>query len=189
MESAELIRILKNGGIGVLATDTLYGLVGCALLPEPVARIYCVRKRTNNKPLILLIGSIADLEIFGISPESSEVKIAKKYWPGKVSVILPCDNKKFEYLHRGAKSLAFRLPDAPELLEILKETGPLVAPSANPEGKPPALTIEESKKYFGDEIDFYKDSGKTESEPSVLLKIEGDKVFVLRSGKIFDINL
>jgi membrane-associated protein len=180
----EVVRILKTGGIGVLPTDTIYGLVGCALSEESVARIYQVRKRSPEKPLIVLISGIKDIQLFGISEESPEVKIARRSWPGKVSIILPCDNPKFEYLHRGTKTLAFRLPDKRELLEILEETGPLVAPSANHEGKQPALTIKEARAYFENEVDFYEDGGIIPSEPSTILKITGEEIIIIREGSV-----
>jgi len=184
MDKDGIISLLKNGGIGVLATDTLYGVVGKALSEEIVERIYKVRRRNPDKPLIILISSIQDLEFFGISPESEEVNLAQKYWPGKVSIILPCADARFRYLHRGTNSLAFRLPEKPDLLQILKETGPLVAPSANYEGYPPAYTIEEAYKYFGDEVDFYEDSGEVKSEPSTIIKIEGNQTFLVRKGVV-----
>ncbi|MCK9352442.1 MAG: L-threonylcarbamoyladenylate synthase [Candidatus Pacebacteria bacterium] len=182
MTKNEIIQILKNGGIGVLPTDTLYGLVGRALVPETVARIYRVRKRSPEKPLIILISSVNELELFGVSKDREEVKAAQGFWPGKVSIILPCHDPKFEYLHRGTNTLAFRLPDKPDLLELLKETGPLAAPSANPEGEPPALTAEEAKKYFGSDADFYDDVGIIRSEPSAIIKITGNKIDVIRGN-------
>ena len=176
----DIIEILKNGGIGIFPTDTLYGSVGSALNPSVVERIYKVRKRSDGKPFIVLIHEIKDLESFGILIQSEEVKTAQTYWPGPVSIILPCDNPQFEYLHRGTKSIAFRLPADIELHNFLKETGPLVAPSANTEGNPPALTIEEAKNYFEDEVDFYVDEGKKEALPSKILKIVGSSVTTLR---------
>ncbi|TRZ53321.1 hypothetical protein D4R99_01030 [bacterium] len=178
----EVIRILKKGGIGVLPTDTIYGLVGCALASETVEHLYQVRKRSPEKPFIILIGEVKDLELFGIREDCEEVKTARMSWPGKVSIILPCDNPNFEYLHRGTKMLAFRLPDDQKLSEILKETGPLVAPSVNHEGKPFASTIEEAKNYFGNEIDFYEDGGVIDSEPSAILKIIGSEITIIRGG-------
>jgi len=182
MQDQDIINILKNGGIGVLATDTLYGLVGSAFNTEAVERIFRVRKRRPDKPLIVLVHSIKDLELFGISESSVEVKEAQKYWPGKVSIILPCPDLKFEYLHRGKQTIAFRLPDKPRLLEILKETGPLVAPSVNHEGEPPAHTIAEAKNYFGNDSDFYEDEGLLLSEPSLIIKIIGTETTVIRKG-------
>jgi L-threonylcarbamoyladenylate synthase len=173
-------QILSNGGVGVLPTDTIYGIVGSALNPRTVARIYKLRRRNLKKPMIILIGSLGDLRLFGITPDRATLKILKKFWPGNVSIILPCKIKRFLYLHRGTKALAFRLPKPIWLCQLLQKTGPLVAPSANWEGKLPARTIGEAKKYFGKEVDFYVDAGLMNSTPSMLIKIEKGKVIVLR---------
>jgi len=164
-------KILSAGGIGVLPTDTIYGLVGSALKPEMVRRIYKLRKRNRKKPMIILIGSLDDLAMFGIKVGPGLKKVLSKFWSGKVSVILPCCAKKFLYLHRGTKALAFRMPKVIWLRRLLKDTGPLVAPSANLEGLPPAKTIAEAKEYFGSTADFYVDRGKLESAPSTLVEI------------------
>ena len=112
-------------------------------------------------------------------------KVLDKIWPGQVSVILPCESDKFEYLHRGTKALAIRFPDKKDLLELLKETGPLIAPSANFEGEPPALTIKEARDYFGDKVDFYEDAGKLDSQPSTLISLNKDgKIRILRQGEV-----
>ena len=87
----------------------------------------------------------------------------------------------FKYLHCGTKSLAFRLPDKKSLQKILKVTGPLVAPSANPEDLPPAKTITEAKNYFGDQINFYL-PGKTNTAPSTLIEIIDKKIIIRREG-------
>jgi L-threonylcarbamoyladenylate synthase len=182
MERKQVIDILKNRGIGVLPTDTLYGIVGQALSREAVERIYKVRKRSPDKPLIVLISSPEDLELFGIPIDKGPGRVAQRFWPGRVSVIVPCDKSEFEYLHRGTKTLAFRLPEKQELVELLKETGPLVAPSANLSGEMPSLTTEEAKRYFGASVDFYIDEGLIQSEPSSIIQITGHKILIIREG-------
>lgn len=175
---------LKNKGICVLSTDTIYGIVGSALDKKSVERIYRLRKRSPVKPMIILIGSLRDLHMFGATPSAATQKYLREVWPGKVSVILEIVNHrsrtKFKYLHRGMNALAFRLPKPLWLRQLLGKTGPLVAPSANWEGKPPAKTIREAKKYFGGNVDFYLDAGRVDSRPSKLIKIENGKIIVLR---------
>ncbi len=154
-----------------------------------------IKNRTNGKGFIVLISSVDDLKIFGIQPsettksflyppEVSEQRRVQKFWPGKVSVVLESGSEDFCYLCPKDKTIAFRLPDKPELIEILKQTGPLVAPSANPEGQPPAKNIAEAEKYFGSAVDFYEDNGNLDSLPSTLVRIVGDKVEVLRAGAV-----
>lgn len=194
----KIVNILKKGGIGVLPTDTLYGLVGSALQEKTTERIYGVRRRSPDKPFIILLNNGKEIEKFGIPIEKGVGKVAQSYWPGKVSIVLRIPEtfedfpenffrEKFLYLHRGTNTLAFRVPDDEKLRELLKETGPLVAPSANPEGKLPALTIEEAKKYFGDTMDFYIDAGMRQSEPSTLIEICPNKILILREGAVKDV--
>ncbi|RJQ30368.1 threonylcarbamoyl-AMP synthase [Candidatus Parcubacteria bacterium] len=189
----EAAKFLKEGKIGIIPTDTLYGIVGQALNKAAVERIYGVRKRNPDKPMIILISSLDDLGLFGVEiripgKNVEEANFAnhaiKQLWPGKVSIILPVKTEaaqeKLSYLHRGTNTLAFRLPDKKELLDLLAQTGPLVAPSANLEGLPPAKTIKEAENYFGDDVDFYVDGGKLDNSPSKLLKIEDGKIIELR---------
>jgi L-threonylcarbamoyladenylate synthase len=182
MDTKKAVNILNKGGIGILATDTIYGIVGQAVRRKTVERIYGVKGRNPKKPFIILISSIAELKKFNIQhPYKLEfVRMLDKVWPGKVSIIFPCPHEKFSYLHRGTKALAFRLPNKKSLINILKKTGPLVAPSANPEGLPPAINLKEAKKYFGENIDFYLAGGTVKGKPSKLVKIIGRNIVVIR---------
>ena len=179
----EITKSILQGKIGVIPTDTIYGIVGSALQPETVEKIYRLRKRALDKPFIILISSLNDLNHFNIQLTQKQKDFLKRYWPNPLSVVLPVNDEKFKYLHRGTNSLAFRMPKDEKLTDLLRNTGPLVAPSANFEGDKPSETIEETKKYFGDEIDFYVDSGKIKSMPSTLISLNKDGTFiVLRQG-------
>lgn len=177
--------MLLSGFVGVLPTDTLYGLVGCALKKETVERIYKLRKRELKKPMIVLVSSIDDLEIFNITLDLRQKGVLKKIWPGKVSVVLECRGKKFQHLHRGKESIAFRVPSDAWLRKLLKKTGPLVAPSANLAGEKPAATYAQARKYFDEKIDFYVDFGRLSSKPSTLINLDKKgTVQVLREGAV-----
>ncbi len=182
MDADDVVDQIHTGAVGVLPTDTLYGLVGSALIPETVEKIYEIKKRSPEKPLIVLISSIDDLERFGVVVSDALRIRLEEFWPGPVSIILPTIDETFEYLSRGQGTIAFRLPDNDELLEFLAATGPLVAPSANPEGLPPAETIAEAKEYFGDSANFYLEGGQKHGKPSRLVVIDEDgNVSTLRS--------
>ena len=178
----QVIQLLKSGKIGVMPTDTIYGLVGSALNPQVVEEIYKLRKRSLAKPMIILIASLNDLNQFNIKLSEHQKKLLEKLWPNPVSVILPCSSKSFEYLHRGKNSLAFRMPKNKMLLKILKRVGPMVAPSANFEGEKHAENIKEAKNYFKDKISFYLDDGIIKSLPSTLISLKDNKIKLLRPG-------
>jgi L-threonylcarbamoyladenylate synthase len=178
----KILAILAKGGVGVMPTDTTYGLVGVAFSETTVGRIYKLKGRDTQKPYIILISGVEDLAKFDIFPDQAAKNVLEKVWPGKVSVILSCKNAKFAYLHRGGNSLAFRVPDKDDLRAMLRESGPTVAPSANIEGQPPAKSIEEAKKYFGDRVDFYQDGGAIESLPSTIVSLLNGMLTIVRSG-------
>jgi len=174
-----ITETLMHRGIGIIASGTLYGIVGQALNHNAVQRIYAVKQRTPTKPFIILIHDISDLALFNVVVTQTMQESLKTYWPGPVSIILECNDPSFEYLHRDTDSLAFRMPAKPEVQEILKFTGPLVAPSANPEGMPPAHDIAAARNYFGDSVDFYSE-GSVNDKASKIIKITGRGIEVIR---------
>lgn len=184
-----LIYFLKAGKIGVMPTDTVYGIVGSALNPKTVEEIYQLRKRSSDKPMIILISDIFDLTGFDINISKNQEIFLKHVWPNPVSVILPCQKEKFKYLHRGTNSLAFRIPGNEILIKIMKKVGPLVAPSANYESDLPAETIMDAKRYFGEDISFYLDEGEIKSKPSTIIELGKNGQFKLvREGAFIPIS-
>lgn len=179
----KVVKLLKDGKVGVIPTDTIYGIVGSALNSKTVEEIYRLRKRAKDKPMIILISSLEDLKKFGINVNKKQNEFLQKHWPNPLSVVLKCNDKKFNYLHRSTNSLAFRMPKNEQLSNILKKTGPLVVPSANVEGEKPAENIDQAKKYFGNQVDFYLDGGTINSTSSTLVGFENDSVKILRQGK------
>ena len=155
MYSDTLPLILSGNGIAVMKTDTIYGIVGKADSREAVERVYQAKGRTPSKSPIVLISSVTQL--FD-SYEPNVLNRLKEYWPGPNSIILP-SQKAPEWIRRENHSVAYRLPDSPGLQALIEKAGPLIAPSANPEGLPPALTIAEARSYFGNSVDWYEDGG------------------------------
>ncbi len=174
-------NILKKGGVIVAPTDTLYGILARAEDKKAVERVYKIKGRNTKKPFIILINSEKDLEKFVIK-HSDILKNVGMFVGKKVSFILNCESKKFEYLHRGNKSLAFRIisPRNRNLYKLIKNVGPLVAPSANPEGLKPAKSILEAKKYFNKQIDLYINGGNRNAKPSTIISLLGEKIEILR---------
>lgn len=171
---------LRSGSVGVIPTDTIYGVVGSAAEKKTVERVYKIRRRGPKKPFIILIHSAVALKEFGIKLDKYHRQFLKEAWPGPISVVLPVTDKRFAYLHRGGKSLAFRVPADPALRAMLAKTGPLVAPSANTEGSRPATTIQEAQKYFGPNVEFYMDAGRIAGKPSTLIDFTGKQPVILR---------
>lgn len=178
LEKASLL--LKEGLIGVIPIDTIYCLLVSAFNKKVVKKIYQLKKGDPKEPIIILISSQKDLKKFGVRVNWWQKRILEKFWPGKTSFILKCPWQKFSYLHRGSKTLAFRVPAKKELLKLLSITGPLVAFSANWEGFQPAVNIAQAKKCFGKKV-FYLNAGERRWKPSTLIDLTKNKLEVLRS--------
>jgi L-threonylcarbamoyladenylate synthase len=170
--------MLKSGAVGVLPTDTVYGLVCQASNADAVKRLY-LTKRREKKPGTIIASSIEQLVELGITRRY--LKAVEQYWPGAISVIIPCDD--LEHVHLGLRSVAVRVTDNKSLIEVLKATGPLLSTSTNHPGQPTANTIPEAHDYFGDQVDFYVDGGDlTGRLPSTVIRVIDDTVEVLRQG-------
>jgi L-threonylcarbamoyladenylate synthase len=153
---------------------------------KAIEKLYEIKERDKSKALIVLISSLKDLEKFSIKIGKEEVKILAKFWPGEVSVLLPCKSLKWKHIHRGTKEIAFRMIGNKNinLFNLLKKVGPVVAPSANLESFAPAETIKEAKSYFGSKVDLYINSGRRKGDPSTLIRIKKGNVEILRQGKV-----
>lgn len=178
----ELVKAAYSLGLAaVIPTDTIYGVTALALDRKGVAGLYKLRKRDTKKPFIILISSLNDLALFGVELSNSERIWLKNVWPNKLTVILPCKQKEYTYLHRGSKTLAFRMPDNKWLRELIKTVGPIVAPSSNIEGGKFAETIEEAYNYFGDQS-IYLDIGRVKGDSSTIVSLENNFRIIRQGG-------
>lgn len=169
--ASDVIETLLGGGLAVIRTDTLYGVVARASDEEAVQKVYELKGRDQTKSPIVLIASLSQL--YDV-PSRKDLNYLSSVWPGKVSVILSSRHAP-EWLKRGNNSVAYRIPADEKLCELLKKTGPLIAPSANPQGMSPAKTIDEAMSYFDDKVDIYVDGGEVQDDaPSRLVKLHHD---------------
>ncbi|MDB5182098.1 MAG: hypothetical protein JWP13_861 [Candidatus Saccharibacteria bacterium] len=181
LQDPAIAKHLLEGGVGVVPTDTVYGVVAQATRPEAAARVYAVKVR-DNKPGTVIAADIDQLVDLGIKRRYL-VPVAQ-YWPGAISVIIPC-GPELGHLHLGLNSLAMRIPDDPALLELLRTTGPLLTSSANLTGQPTSVNVQQAKDYFGDTVDFYVDGGDLSGRlPSTLVRVLDDELEVLRQGSV-----
>jgi tRNA threonylcarbamoyl adenosine modification protein (Sua5/YciO/YrdC/YwlC family) len=172
-------KLLKPGAVGVIPTDTLYGLVARAADQAAVARLYALKDR-HHKPGTVIAASIDQLVDLGI--KRRYLTAVQQFWPGAVSVEIP---HQIGYLNQDTGRQAFRIPDDEKLLELLRQTGPLQTTSANLPDKTPAATVEEAKRIFGDSVDFYVDGGDlSEHQPSTIIRIVDDAIEVIREGAV-----
>lgn len=175
------VVIIKNDGIGVIPTDTIYGIVAPLFSKNAVERIFVAKNRPQDKRVgTILISSPDQINKY---VDSKKLFMAQTFWPGPVSVELPVVHS-LEYAHRGNGTLAFRMPNDQELLDFIAKTGPLASSSANIADGEPSVDINQAMKIFGSKVDFYIDKGDlSDHQPSKIIKIhDNGEIEVIREG-------
>lgn len=153
-----------------MRTDTIYGLLARANDEAAVEKIYRLKNRAADKQCIVLIASASDVPRYGMSIE--QYSLGEKL---PTSVVVPASDEP-AWLLRGGKDIAYRIVRSDFLRAVIEQTGPLVAPSANPEGRPPARSVAEAQNYFGDKVDMYVDGGTVPRtiHPSRIIRLNKD---------------
>ncbi len=145
-EISDLTSKLKMGSLALFPTDTLPAI--CSY-PKYSQKIWTIKKRPLNKPLILMGGCLDDLFKF-VHPCAIEdgLQMAKIYWPGALTIILPSKGNISEYLNCNSNSIGFRVPALKLARELLIKSGPLATTSANISGKSPVKDALEASIQF-----------------------------------------
>lgn len=169
---------LSQGGLAVLRTDTIYGIVARAHDPEAVRRLYDAKHRNPEKSCIILVSDASDIP--GLS-EAHLAKYLELHSQRPTTLVVPVEDIFFPHLVKPHGTLAFRLITRGELHTLIQDTGPLLAPSANLEGMPPAASIDQAIDYFGDRVQMYVDGGTVKhAQPSRIMALEAGRLKVLR---------
>lgn len=177
----ELVALLKADAVGVLPTDTLYGLVARAASPTAVEKLYALKHR-EKKPGTTIAATAEQLIELGIDTEM--VRNVAKYWPASLSIVLPLGDE-LEHIHQGLGESPFRVVADESLQMLLEQTGPLMTSSANLPGEPPAQDLAQAQAYFGDHVDFYVDGGFVgDRQPSTIAQYNNGTLTVLRQGAV-----
>ncbi len=181
MNIGQISEMLLGGAVGVLPTDTVYGLVARAVDRMAVGRLYELKSR-EQKPGTIIAASVDQLVELGV--DGSCLDAVARFWPNPISVVISVDGS-LDYLSQTIGSLAFRVVADPEIIKLLNVTGPLLTSSANLPGQPVASTVTQAKGYFGNQVDFYVDGGDLSGRlASTIIKLEGGIIRVLRQGSI-----
>lgn len=166
-----MFDVTESAHVFVCPTDTIYGLSARVQDIDAIKRIAELKGRGESAGFITLIPDIDALTQFGVELLPRHRTVLEKLWPGPVSVVLKADTKTWAHIAAGKDTLAFRVPQYPELLALLREVGPLVSTSANKHGETPAQSIKEARAVFGDGVDAYIDAGVHNGEASTIIQI------------------
>lgn len=181
---ARCASIVKEGGVVVFPTDTIYG-IGCdPFNDQAVGRIFAIKGRDEKKPLPVLAYSVKDAEKI-VSLGITGRALAEKYWPGALTIVAPIvDLKISRRVTAGGRSLAVRVPANECVLSLLRRCRYIVGTSANPSGGRPLKSSQEVLDSSLDGYDALLDGGPVEKGvESTIVDVTG-KPKVLREGAI-----
>ena len=152
--------IIKEGGLVAIPTETVYGLGADGLNPQAVAKIFQTKGRPQDNPLILHVADAADLEALCHSIPESAYRLAERFWPGPLTMVLPARDTVPKSTRAGLPSVAVRCPDCHITRQIIRLSGvPIAAPSANISGKPSTTTAQHVYDDHAGKIPLIVDGG------------------------------
>ncbi len=173
--------MLLQGSVGVMPTDTIYGLVARAADEQAVAKLYALKQR-EHKPGTVIAASVEQLVMLGVPKRY--LTAVEHLWPNSLSVEIPL-GQRLTYLHQETGRQAYRVVADEEVRAVLEQTGPLVTSSANHPGQPGSTTIQQAIDYFDNKVDFYVDGGDLSGRaPSTIIRVVDDAIEVLREGAV-----
>ncbi len=179
-------KILKNGGIVAIPTETVYGLAANAFDPAAIKKIFEAKGRPQDNPLIVHIWEIGQLETLcrDIPPEA--YKLASAFWPGPLTIVLKKKDCVPDEVTAGLPNVAVRFPSHPVAHEIIKAAGvPLAAPSANKSGSPSPTCAAHVLSDLDGKIDAVVDGGECGvGVESTVVSLIGERPRLLRPGGI-----
>lgn len=181
----QAIHELQSGGIVALPTETVYGLAASIHHPEAIQKVFAVKGRPSDNPLIVHISDLAQLNDYVKQLPPAFEKLAQAFWPGSLSLVLEADTKVIpDIVRAGLPTVAIRVPSHPLTLEVLAKTGPLVMPSANLSGKPSATAAQHVVDDFGDAVPVVDGGECVQGVESTILIYRNNRWVVARQGAI-----
>lgn len=178
--------ILRGGGLVAIPTETVYGLGADGLNPDAVLKIFEAKGRPQDNPLILHIAEPVQLQDFCRGIPDSAWKLAERFWPGPLTIVLPCRDSVPRRTTANLDTVAVRCPRCAVTREIIRLAGvPVAAPSANLSGKPSTTTAQHVLHDMDGRIDAIVDDGPCDvGVESTIVDLSGEKPRLLRPGGV-----
>jgi L-threonylcarbamoyladenylate synthase len=182
---ASAAAAVKNGGLVVLPTDTVYGLGVDAFDSSAVAALLSAKGRGRDMPVGVLVGSWHTIDGLALMVPQSTRDLIRAFWPGALSLVVRQAPSLQWDLGDARGTVMLRMPLHPVAIELLREVGPMGVSSANVSGRPPAVDAGEARNQLGDLVDVYLDAGPAAQQAaSTILDLTGPEPRILRSGPV-----
>lgn len=180
----EVVRIIAEGGIVAFPTESFYGLGVDATNPHAIKRLFKIKKRDPDLPILILISSLRELPKYAISIPSEAKRMGKKFWPGGLTMIFQSSPLLPSVLTAGKGKVGIRISSHPLAHALTRALNvPITGTSANISGRPPCIIADQVVKCFGEDLDLVLDGGRTQGKyPSTMLDVTVDPPSIIRKG-------
>ena len=181
----DIIKTLKDGKLVIMPTDTIYGIIGDATNEDVINKVYEVKERPHDKPLLILVSNLSMLhELVTEIPKETE-KIINKFWPGPLTILFKKSSKVSDALTANSALVAIRMPKDKRLLNIMNHLNrPLISTSANISSHNAITNPNQLEEKMKEKIDLIVDEGTVNNEASTLITIVNGKIEILREGSL-----
>lgn len=178
-------QAVRDGGLIVLPTDTVYGIGADAFTPDAVQDLLMAKGRGRDVPPPVLVGDPAVLHALAVDVPDSAEDLANAFWPGALTLILRAQPSLTWDLGETRGTVALRMPDDETALALLRRTGPLAVSSANRHGRPAALSVMDAATQLGDQVSIYLDGGPARiGTSSTIIDLTVEPPQIVREGAL-----
>lgn len=177
-------QVILSGDVVAVPTESFYGLAVHALNEKAIERLFAVKQRREDNPLLILIDSNETLDSYAINVSNRARKLMERFWPGGLTMVLFANPSLPSSLTAGTGKIGIRLSSHPVPRELARAVGaPITGTSANRSGQPSCSTAEEVMEAVGEDIELILDGGRTTGgKGSSVLDVTADPPVVLRDG-------
>jgi L-threonylcarbamoyladenylate synthase len=180
-KAAELIQ---SGHVVALPTETVYGLAADASNVLAVRKIFELKRRPADNPLIVHVADVAQISAFSDVSSDILTRLTERFWPGLLALVLPKKPTAMDVITAGLNTVALRMPNHSTTLSIIMKAGPVAAPSANRSGRPSPTRPEHVSDDFGKNLPVVDGGPCSIGLESTVLDLSGETLTILRPGKI-----
>jgi len=183
---ARAARIIRNGGVVIFPTETVYGIGADALNPRAVKKIFALKGRPSDNPLIVHIADMEQLSLIARRIPRDAEELMKQFWPGPLTLVFQKTKRIPNIVTAGLKTVAVRMPSHPIARALIRTAGvPIAAPSANVSGRPSATEAEHAHDDFRRKAPFILHAGRARfGVESTVFDMRGKRPVILREGAI-----
>jgi len=179
-------QVILSGGVVAVPTESFYGLAVHALNERAIERLFAVKGRREDNPVLILIASEESLDTCVTGVSEGARKLMERFWPGGLTLVFSADPVLPTSLTAGTGKIGVRLSSHPVPRELARAVGaPITGTSANRSGQPNCSTADEVMEAVGEDIDLILDGGRTPGgKGSTVLDVTLDPPLILRHGMV-----